>query len=192
MTGGWKLNKEKYGHLSLITDKVPIYFDDYRNFGTVKFSNSLIDFNKKMKDLGIDVLTEDFKVDAFIKIINNKKYQKKTLTEFLMNQKLFSGIGNYLKSEILYQSKISPHRLIEDINDEEKTLIFVSIKEIANASYKLGDASVRDYSNIEDEKGKYTELLKVYAQKTDQLGNKVKKETTKDKRTTHWVPEIQK
>lgn len=191
MTGGWKLNKEKYGHLSLITDKVPIYFDDYRNFGTVKFSNSISDFNKKMKDLGVDVLTNDFTVESFFKIINNKRYQKKTLPEFLMNQKLFSGIGNYLKSEILYQSKISPHRIIEEISEEEKEIIFNSTKQIAHASYKLGGASVRDYSNIEDQKGKYTDLLKVYAQKNDPLGNKVKKETTKDKRTTHWVPEIQ-
>ena len=27
--------------------------------------------------------------------------------------------------------------------------------------------------------------------KKDPLGNKVKRDTTSDKRTTHWVPEIQ-
>ena len=34
--------------------------------------------------------------------------------------------------------------------------------------------------------------MKVYNKDMDPLGNKVKKETTKDKRTSHWVPEIQK
>ena len=44
---------------------------------------------------------------------------------------------------------------------------------------------------MDNEKGLYTSILKVYFNKTDPLGNKVIKETTKDKRTTHLVKEVQ-
>ena len=60
MTGGWKNVKTKYSHLTLLTEKegqdLELYFDDYRNFGTFKFMNNKSDLNKKLKDLGCDVL----------------------------------------------------------------------------------------------------------------------------------------
>lgn len=196
LSGGWKTEKTKHGHITLksvLKDKeMVLYYDDYRNFGTFKFMNNTKDLEKKLKDLGTDVLGSDFNKEYCLKILNNSRNQKKTLPEVLMNQKLFCGVGNYLKSEILYQSKISPFRLISDLNDKEKEDIFKNTKSISYQSYKKGGASVRDFSDLDNDKGLYTDVLKVYFKKTDSLGNKVKKETTKDKRTTHWVPEIQK
>ena len=58
-------------------------------------------------------------------------------------------------------------------------------------SYDYPVIGLRDFSDLDNEKGLYTNILKVYFQKEDPLGNKVIKEQTKDKRTTHWVPEIQ-
>ena len=128
MTGGWKNVKTKYSHLTLLTEKegqdLELYFDDYRNFGTFKFMNNKSDLNKKLKDLGCDVLGNEFTKDYCFKVLNKKINQNKTLPQVLMNQKLFCGVGNYLKSEILYQCKISPHRLIEDLTDNEKRINF--------------------------------------------------------------------
>ena len=45
--------------------------------------------------------------------------------------------------------------------------------------------------DIEDKKGVFEFQFQVYNQKTDQKGNKVIREKTKDKRTTHWVPSVQ-
>ena len=108
-----------------------------------------------------------------------------------MNQKLFCGVGNYLKAEILYACKISPHRKVENLNDIDMQNIYKYTKEISKNSFENGGASVRDYSNLDDKDGEYTSMLKVYGQKKDPLGNTVKREQTSDKRTTHWVPEIQ-
>lgn len=195
MSGGWKNVKTKHSHLTLLTERsgndLELYFDDYRNFGTFKFMNNKSDLDRKLKDLGCDVLGNEFTKEYCLNVLNKKINQKKTLPQVLMNQKQFCGVGNYLKSEILYECKISPHRLIEDLIDNEKELIFKNTKEIAYKSYKKGGASVRDFSDLDNEKGLYTNILKVYFQKKDPLGNKVIKEQTKDKRTTHWVPEIQ-
>lgn len=195
MSGGWKNIKTKHGHLTLKFSKdKELYFDDYRNFGTFKFlddkDNKLL--NKKLKTLGIDVLGNEFNLEYCINIFNDKKKQLKTIPEILMNQKLFCGVGNYLKSEILYACKISPYRLVNELTENDIENIYKNTKKIAFESYKKGGASVRDFSDLDNEKGLYTNILKVYFQKTDPLGNKVKKENTKDKRTTHWVPEIQK
>tara|TARA_B110001469_G_scaffold85202_1_gene80641 strand:+ start:4273 stop:5082 length:810 start_codon:yes stop_codon:yes gene_type:complete len=192
MTGGWKKNKTKHSHLIFEFNNITLYFEDMRNFGTFKFNNSITDFNKKIKSLGTDIFEEDFTLEYVTNILKTKKYQKKTIVVILMNQKLFCGVGNYLKAEILYSCKISPHRIVEDLTVSDIKNIYTNTKKISYISYKHGGASVRDYSNLDHKDGEYTNFLKVYGQKKDQLGNIVKREETSDKRTTHWVPEIQK
>ena len=60
-----------------------------------------------------------------------RKYDKKYLVWAMMEQKIISGIGNYLKSEILYQSRISPHVLIHDLPDDKlRELSFRTRREI--------------------------------------------------------------
>lgn len=194
MSGGWKVEKkEKNFHWQLkFKNLKDIWFTDIRNFGTLKFTNNKEDLDKKLKDLGVDIFTKDFTYDNFEKIIKSKRVSEKTLPEVLMNQKKISGIGNYLKSEILYASKISPYRLIKNLNNNEIKILYDNVKKISIDSYKRGGASPREYSNVYDVDGKYTQLLKVYNQKKDPFGNTVKREETKDKRTTHWIPSIQK
>ena len=155
-------------------DNITLYFEDVRNFGTFKFNNSITDFNKKIKSLGTDIFDKDFTLEYVTNIFKTKKYQKKTIVEILMNQKLFCGVGNYLKAEILYSCKISPHRLVEDLTELDIKNIFTNTKKISQLSYKHN----RDYPNLDYKDG----ILKVYGQKKDPLGNIVKKEETSDKR----------
>lgn len=192
MTGGWKLEKEKHSHYEFILNQnTSLWFTDMRNFGTIKFCYDENEFKKKLKSLGPDVLEEDFTLDTFKTLMTNKKLKDKTIPEVFMNQKHISGLGNYLKSEILYESKISPHRLLEDLSGEDLEILYKNIKKICLASLKAGGATIRNYSNIDNEVGNYVFEFKVYQQKKDPLGNIVKRIETKDKRTTHWVSEIQ-
>ena len=62
-----------------------------------------------------------------------------------MNQKLVSGIGNYLKAECLYASRISPHRACDSLSDEEIDLLFENCKTIIRRSYELGGATISSY-----------------------------------------------
>jgi formamidopyrimidine-DNA glycosylase len=105
-----------------------------------------------------------------------------------MNQHiLVAGVGNYLKSEILYASKISPHRKMSEIKEHELKLLYKKIIELANAS--LNSQGLVNRYSLADKDEQF--ILKVYMQKKDPLGNTVIREETKDKRTTHWVKEVQ-
>lgn len=191
MSGGWKVNKEKHSHWKVQTDKGTVYYTDMRNFGTFKFVKGKTMLDKKLKELGSDVLTNDYTLNYVKKVMLDKRLLPKTIVEVLMNQKKFCGIGNYLKSEILYECKISPHRVISSLDDTDIINIYQNSKKIAQSSYANGGGSSGDFSDLDNKKGSYKFQLKVYTQVKDPLGNKIKKETTKDKRTTHWVPEIQ-
>ena len=191
MSGGWKVKKEKHSHYEFVFDKITIYFTDMRNFGTLKFISQPKELDKKLKSLGADVFTPEYNLEYVKNVLGSAKLENKTIVEVLMNQAKFCGIGNYLKSEILYACQISPHRLLKDLSDIDKKNIYTHSKRIVKESYADGGGSAGDFSDLENKKGNYKFKMMVYNQKQDPVGYKIKKETTKDKRTTHWVPEIQ-
>ena len=108
-----------------------------------------------------------------------------------MNQSVISGIGNYLKAEILYACEISPHRFCKDITETEFKSLAESCYWITRLSYKMGGATLATYKDAAGKKGEFSRRFAVYNQKYDPEGRVVIKETTKDKRMTHWVPEVQ-
>ena len=107
-----------------------------------------------------------------------------------MKQTLFSGLGNYLKSEILYESRISPHRLIKEISEEEQNLLYQNIKKISNKFLKEGSAYKTSLGET-NEDFVTKNNFEVYKKKVDKNNYKILRETTKDKRTTFWVKELQ-
>jgi formamidopyrimidine-DNA glycosylase len=192
MTGMWSNSISNYTRIKLDFqgESVPLFYNDMRNFGTFKISLSEKDLDRKLNSIGPDFLKDGWGPGQFYNLL--KKKPNKTITEFLMNQKNVSGIGNYLKAECLYDAKISPHRFCAHITTDESDRLFYSCRRIIQLSYKTGGATIQNYRKPNGKKGLYSQRFAVYNQKTAPCGNKVIKEKTLDKRTTHWVPAIQK
>jgi formamidopyrimidine-DNA glycosylase len=108
----------------------------------------------------------------------------KPICEFLMNQKYVSGIGNYLRAEILYRAKISPERRILELNLEEKDLLYDSSLDIMFESWKAKGPSEGYIVG-----GSF--YLKVYGRSEDDFGNEVIRYLDSNNRTVHYVPKIQ-
>lgn len=192
MTGIWSNSSSKYSRIKLefSEDVSPLYFNDMRNFGTFKIILTKKELDKKLKTLGPDILGNDIPLENF-KAQFLKKGEK-TIAEQIMNQSVISGVGNYLKAEILYHARVSPHRKVSTISDTEWKDILKHSQDIARLSYETGGATIQNYLTPEGKKGLYSQRFAVYNQKTAPCGNDVIKETTLDKRTTHWVPAVQK
>lgn len=195
MSGSWvKTNSSspEEDHLRvrfIFDDNYEVCFKDARNFGTLKFCPSANELIKKLKSLGPDVLAEDVSDQVFKTRI--KKHLSKTLPEVLMDQKVISGVGNYIKAEALYLSKLSPHRTINSLSEDEISTLNKAISYIIRESYRSGGSTFRTYADFNGEVGSFSGRFMVYGQEKDPLGNDVKREETRDGRTTHWVPKIQ-
>lgn len=190
MSGAWKKEKTKHSHIEFVTTKGSFFFDDIRNFGTLKFTNSFDETEKKLSSIGPDHLNSVITDSDF----KNRLMKKPGLniTKALMNQSIISGVGNYIKAEALYKCKISPFRKIESLSDSDFSNLNRVIKEIVVSSYLSGGASISTYSTIDNKKGRFTFSLDVYGKKKCPLGFNVCRQLTEDGRTTHWVPELQK
>lgn len=182
MTGGWQFqrgpNTRVIFHLS---DGNVVCYDDARNYGTLKFAKGDIELNRKLRLLGSDMLQHPPDVVTYIQLVRKIK-PNRTLAEMLMDQRVVSGVGNYIKSESLYVAGLSPHRLVTSCTDIELTLLHAAIIDVCNTSYKSTDMST----------GQYGPEFAVYGRKHDPQGRIVVNEITLDKRTSWWVPEVQK
>ena len=158
-------------------------FYDTSGFGSAfYFFNDLDEYVKYLFNTAIDVFDEKFNLNKFkenFDFIKQKNLKRDEICSILTNQKyLCSGIGSYLKSEILYEAKLHPNRSIYNINDEELEVLHKAIKNVCELH--LG------------KEGRSEEHLKVYGKKNDADGNEIKYEDTNDGKKTYWVSEIQK
>ena len=125
-----------------------------------------------------------------------KKNLDKAIGIVIMNQKVISGVGNYLRADILYLSKISPFRKVNKLNDEELREIFKNCKILTWGDYDYKKAKKLKIINKTTKLPcDYDRMFFVYYQDEDIHGNKViKKELFEgsQKRFIYYVPEIQK
>tara|TARA_Y100000034_G_C6877515_1_gene401559 strand:+ start:354 stop:1160 length:807 start_codon:yes stop_codon:yes gene_type:complete len=191
MTGYWNTEGGKYARVRLdFSDGTYVHFNDMRNFGTMKFVKGKHEMVRKLKSLGPDMLAEDVSNHKFKEAL--MKRPKWSLAKALMKQTLVCGVGNYVKADSLWLAKLSPHRTVESLSDLEFNDLNEAIKKVMRTSYESGGATIQSYASFDDEVGEYTQQMIVYNQTHDPEGNEVTKEKTKDGRTTHWVPLVQR
>lgn len=176
LSGYWSLEKDKYSKIEFIFSDIIIYFCDKRNFGYIELINEE-GLKKKLESIGIDFLNGKITLDIFKKIMEKNKLcdpkGNKKICNLLIDQKIISGIGNYLRSEILYSCGIRPDRKISSLTNDDIKKIFINGREIIKNHYK---------KNIE---------LEIYNKKNDKFGNKIEKMKING-RNISWVPKKQK
>jgi len=187
MTGSWSRRKTDHSRIGIyFNDNDKLYFNDIRNFGTFQLKTNS-ELERKLKSIGPDMLSNP--PDNFISRL--RKYNHKNICEVLMNQKVISGVGNYIKAESLWYSRINPHVLVKDLTDENLVILEKAIRFVINKSYQEQGASIQSYYTFDGDSGNATQGFAVYGRKKDYNGHTVIKEETPDKRTTHWVKERQ-
>jgi formamidopyrimidine-DNA glycosylase len=180
---------QKHSAVKFVFSNGEIYFNDIRRFGTIKVGMTNWWLNNKLKSLGWDALQDPQIPNGFLADV--KKHGKKTIAEVLMNQSMFAGCGNYLKSEILYAAKIHPNRLVASFSDDDLLKIGEHYIRIAHEAYRCGGATIATYSDLYGNVGEFYKEFKVYGRKFDPDGNPVVKIKTKDGRTSHIVERVQ-
>ena len=191
MTGNWSAEPTKHTRFRVVlSDEFSVYFNDTRNFGTLKFLKGKGKLLAKLHSLGPDLLSEDVSNEDFIAAFNKKNPW--TIAKALMDQSVVCGIGNYVKAEALYRAEVSPHRLVGSLSGQELIAIKLAATNVLRESYEHQGASLRDYRTPVGDRGKAADFFQVYGRSEDPVGNPVIKENAGDGRTTHWVPAIQR
>jgi len=189
MTGIWSKNSSKHTRASMRTSKGNVFYNDVRNFGTLKFVYGKTALLKKIDGLGMDLLSQDVDESFFISCL--RKQDDKNICKVLMNQSVLAGVGNYIKAEALWISRINPECSVSELEDFQLLELKYNIEQVMKSSYEHGGATFLTHSDFSGQKGEYTHRFLCYNRETDAEGNIVFKTKTPDGRTTHWSKERQ-
>lgn len=197
MTGQWSPTAGKHVclEIELVDDnntKTYMYFNDPRHFGTIKFIKGTDKLKEKLNSLGWDPLS-GMSLDKWLNWIHSQVVKSnKPIGQILLDQSIYSGTGNYIRCEALYEAQISPWRSGKEFTKQDTEILCKAIANVMDESYKYQGATIQTYKDAYGNEGKYSSKFKVYGQKTDPNGHPIIKETTPEGRTIHWCPNIQK
>jgi formamidopyrimidine-DNA glycosylase len=105
-----------------------------------------------------------------------------------MDQSIISGIGNYLRADILYEAQIDPRKTISELTEKEIQNLFTSAYTTVWRSYRAKTSK----KNIEEGRARDSYRYIIYGQKKCPRGYPVVTFEDKNKRTMWWVPDVQK
>jgi len=171
------------------------YFYDQLSFGTLKIVETRAELEKKLKELGADMLDETTGIEIFKKAVLKGTNKEKMIGNVLVNQKVISGIGNYLRADGLWLARISPFRKVGALSDMELETIYNCFRALMWGDYAPEEARKKGYIGGDFKiPHDYKREFFIYRQETDIDGRKVVKKELYEgtqKRYIYWIPEIQ-
>jgi formamidopyrimidine-DNA glycosylase len=135
-----KYHKTSINNLNVefkMSDSTIVYYYDSLSFGTLKVIDNKEDLEKKLNQIGPDIMEETTTIDIFINNVTKEKNLDKYIGNVIMNQKVISGVGNYLRSDILWLSRISPFRKVKDLSKAELNTIYNNSRKLTWGEYDL-------------------------------------------------------
>ncbi len=170
-----------------------LYYTDQLSFGTLKVFTTPEELDKKLDSIGSDIMDPDLSFSEFEEHMQSQP--NKPIGNVLMNQKLISGVGNYLRSDGLWVAKISPFRKVKDIDSTEMKRLFQALRSLVWNKYdRKKGLRLRIVKARDKYPAKYGRSFFVFVQDTDIYGNKVTKQKLYEGsqvRHVHWVKDYQ-
>ena len=149
----------KYARVIItFVDKTRLYFNDLRVFGYMKIDNKIAK-DKIIKDFGIEPFTENFTLNNFANIFENRRISLKAI---LLNQKLIAGIGNIYADEICFRAKIRPDKSVSILTKQEMNKLYLAIPHILKKAIKNRGTTFNNYVDAEGRRGSFVRYLQVY------------------------------
>jgi len=162
-----------------VNPKLALHFNDDSVYFYVCTVERLDEPLDQLYDWTADIMNDRF--DQKKAMIKLKEQGKKKICDVLLDQHIFSGVGNIIKNEVLYRCQVHPESIVDHIPDDKLTAI---IQESTDFSFDF----LKWRRNNELKKH-----LDVYQQKvlsgTD--FKVVKKDTGTTRRSSYFVEEEQ-
>lgn len=86
--------------------------------------------------LGPDILDPAVKPGDFAARIRVRPFATRKLAVLLLQQEFAAGMGNYLRSEVLYQARLAPTRTADSLATKEASALGRALLSVARRSYR--------------------------------------------------------
>ena len=178
MFGSYRFNEERKGvvpRLSLVFSKDTL---NLYNCSVKILSNSDV---KKSYDKELDIMSENWNSTKVTGLVSN--LSQDFICDVLLNQTVFAGVGNIIKNEALFKSRVHPLSVVEKIPKKKLAAVASEARNFSLAFYH----AVKKGESIRSR-------LTIYGKKTCPKcgGRVVFQKTGKTKRISYFCPSHQK
>ena len=98
-------------------------------------NSSIESSHEYLKKIGPDILSKKTDLRIIADILVGKKSRNRALSSVLLDQSILSGIGNYLRSEILFFSLLHHSQKVSELNQNQVLSLGKAIKEVTERAY---------------------------------------------------------
>ncbi len=99
----------------------------------------------------------EFNETYFDKLISSQDLQKLSIKAFLATEQRIPGLGNGVLQDILWNAKIHPKRKIDTLKEENKEVLYSSIKTVLSKMTELGGRDTE--KDLYGNKGGYKTMM---------------------------------
>jgi endonuclease-8 len=100
--------------------------------------DSELDRHPYLARLGPDVLSARTKVADVVSRLEDPRWIGRSLAGILMDQAFLAGLGNYLRSEVLFAAGVDPRARGRDLDAVQRRTLAEQILRLARRSYRTG------------------------------------------------------
>lgn len=87
-------------------------------------------------NLGPDILNENVTAQQVLERLQSKTFRRRRITALLLDQRFLAGLGNYLRSEVMFKAGINPQARPMDCNPDMLTALANAIVNLTVQSYQ--------------------------------------------------------
>lgn len=106
--------------------------------------------------LGPDILDEGTDENVLRKQLTSKRFYRRSLGVLLLAQDFIAGLGNYLRSEILFLAALSPSRTPASLSNKEREALVHALKAVPTRSLETKGITISD-AQLQEQQKAYTD-----------------------------------
>jgi formamidopyrimidine-DNA glycosylase len=164
-------------------DDSTLLYDDIRMFGSIEWGSEPV----RTARLGPDALASPGISAGLLR-------RRAPVKAVLLNQSVFSGVGNIYADEALFRAGIHPRRRADRLSPARAAKLIDTVREVLAEAVEFRGSSVSDYVDTEGRRGSFQERHRVYGREglpCVRCGGPIRRIVVAQ-RGTHYCPACQR
>jgi endonuclease-8 len=92
--------------------------------------------HKFLARIGPDILSQELTPQRVVQQLEDAKFRGRKLAHLYLDQGFLAGVGNYLRSEILFEARVNPNLRPKDLSPALRSALGEATIEISKRAYK--------------------------------------------------------
>lgn len=180
----------KHQHVIFKFNDEELRYQDTRKFGKMYLYKKDEAFNNKpLNELGYEPWDNNLTVSYLKEKYKNKNIPIKTV---ILDQQIFTGLGNIYADEVLFLSNINPLTKANKLNKKELNQIIDNSRKVLEKAIKLGGTTIKTYESSKGIHGNFQNELLVHTKDICPNCNSKILKIRVGGRGTYYCPKCQK